>query len=100
MRPIAINQRALRTAKEELDSARDDLRAALGYIDHPADDFPWRDLMVEGVRSLIEDSEQIATRCRNIAAAVDDSIVDFDELDVMVGQAATVAAKLDRVDPR
>lgn len=100
MRPIAINQRALRNAKEELDSAREDLTAALGEIHHPADDFPWRDLMVEGVRSLIEDSEQIATRCRNIAAAIDDSVVDFDELDIMVGQAAQVAAKLEQVDPR
>ena len=100
MRPIAINQRALRTAKEGPDSAREELQPALGDVHHPADDFPWRDLVVEGVRSLIEDSGQIATRCRTIAAAIDDSIVDFDELEVMVGQAATVAAKLDQVDPR
>ncbi len=100
MRPIAINQQALRTAREELDSAREALRSALGDVQHPADDFPWRDLMVEGVRSLIEDSEQVAERCRNVAGAIDDSILDFDELDVMVGQAATVAAKLDQVDPR
>jgi len=100
MRPIAINQRALRTAKEELDSAREDLRSALGDLDHPADDFPWRDLMVEGVRSLVRDAEGIATKCRNISAAIDDSIIDFDELDVMVGEAAQVALKLDQVDPR
>ena len=56
MRPIAINQRALRGAKAELDSAREDLKSALGDVDHPADDFPWRDLMVEGVRSLLEDA--------------------------------------------
>ena len=99
MRPIAINQRALRSAKEELDTAGEDLRSALGDIDHPADDFPWRDLMVEGVRSLIEDSEQIATRCRAIAGAIDDSIFDFDELDVMVGEAAQVAVRLDQVKP-
>ncbi|RYB94402.1 hypothetical protein EUA93_08625 [Nocardioides oleivorans] len=99
MRPIAINQRALRSAKEELDSAREDLRAALGEIDHPADDFPWRDLVVEGVRSLVEDAEQVAKRCRTIATAIDDSVLDFDELDVMVGQAATFAAKLDEVKP-
>ena len=100
MRSIAINQRALRGAKEELDAAREDLRSALGDIDHPADDFPWRDLMVEGVRGLVADAEAITTRCRTISAAIDDSIVDFDELDIMVGQAATVAAKLDQVDPR
>ena len=100
MRPIAINQRALRTAKDELDTAREALQSALGDVQHPADDFPWRDLVVEGVRSLIEDSEQIARRCRTIAGAIDDSIIDFDELDVMVGQAATVAARLDEVDPR
>ena len=99
MRPIAINQRALRSAKEELDSAREALRSALGDIDHPADDFPWRDLMVEGVRSLVDDSEQIAKRCRNIAGAIDDSIIDFDELDLMVGEAAQVALKLDQVKP-
>lgn len=99
MRPIAINQRALRRAEEELDSAREDLRAALGDIDHPADDFPWRDLVVEGVRSLVEDAEQVARRCRTIAGAIDDSIIDFDELDVMVGEAATVAARLDQVQP-
>ena len=99
MRPIAINQRALRGAKEELDSAREDLRSALDDIDHPADDFPWRDLMVEGVRSLVDDAEQVAKKCRTLAAAVDDSIIDFDELDVMVGEAATFAAKLDRVKP-
>ena len=99
MRPIAINQRALRRATEELDSAREDLRAALGDIDHPADDFPWRDLVVEGVRSLVEDAEQVARRCRTIAGAIDDSIIDFDELDVMVGEAATVAARLDQVQP-
>ena len=99
MRPIAINQRALRGAKEELDSAREDLRSALGDVDHPADDFPWRDLMVEGVRSLVDDAEQVAKKCRTLAAAVDDSIIDFDELDSMVGQAATFAAKLDRVKP-
>jgi hypothetical protein len=98
MRPIAINQRALRGAKTELDSAREDLRSALGDVDHPADDFPWRDLMVEGVRSLVEDAEQVATRCRNIAQAIDDSIIDFDELDVMVGEAAAVATKLDQVN--
>ena len=91
MRPIAINQRALRGAKGELDSAREDLRSALGDIDHPADDFPWRDLVVEGVRSLVDDAEQIATRCRTIAQAIDDSLVDFDELDSMVEQAAHVA---------
>ena len=100
MRPIAINQRALRGAKAELDSAREDLRSALGDIDHPVDDFPWRDLVVEGVRSLVDDAEQIAQRCRNIAQAIDDSIIDFDELDLMVGEAAQVALKLDQVDPR
>lgn len=99
MRPIAINQRALRGAKEELDSAREDLRSALGDIDHPADDFPWRDLMVEGVRSLVDDAGQIAERCATIASAIDDSIIDFDELDLMVGEAATFAAKLDQVTP-
>ena len=99
MRPIAINQRALRAAKEELDSAREDLRSALGDIDHPADDFPWRDLLVEGVRSLVADAEQVATSCHSLAAAVDDSIIDFDELDLMVGEAATLAAGLDRVTP-
>jgi hypothetical protein len=99
MRPIAINQRALRGAKEELDSAREDLRAALGDIDHPADDFPWRDLMVEGVRSLVDDAEQVAQRCRSIASAIDDSVVDFDELDLMVGEAARAAARLDQVTP-
>lgn len=99
MRPIAINQRALRNAKQELDAAREELRSAVREIDHPADDFPWRDLMVEGVRSLLEDSEQIAKRCRNVAGAIDDSIVDFDELDLMVGEAAKVALKLDQVQP-
>lgn len=99
MRPIAINQRALRRAKEELDSAREDLRAALGDIDHPADDFPWRDLLVEGVRHLVDDAEQVARRCRSIAGAIDDSVIDFDELDVMVGEAAMVAARLDQVQP-
>ena len=62
MRPIAINQRALRTAKEGLDSTREELQPALGDVHHPADDFPLRDLVVEGVRSLIEDAGQIATR--------------------------------------
>ena len=100
MRPIAINQRALRSAKEELDSAREDLRSALGDVDHPSDDFPWRDLVVEGVCSLMGDAEQISRKCRTIAAAIDDSIIDFDELDVMVGRAAQVAAQLDQVDPR
>ena len=99
MRPIAINQRALRGAKEELDSAREDLRSALGDVHHPADDFPWRDLMVEGVRSLVDDAEQVAKKCRTLAGAVDDSIIDFDELDSMVGQAATFAAELDQVKP-
>jgi hypothetical protein len=99
MRPIAINQRALRGAQAELDSAREDLRSALADVDHPADDFPWRDLMVEGVRSLVEDAEQIATRCRNIAQAIDDSVIDFDELDSMVEQAAVVALQLGQVRP-
>lgn len=99
MRPIAINQRALRGAREELDSAREDLRAALGDVEHPADDFPWRDLLVEGVRSLVEDAEQVARRCRTIAGAIDDSVLDFDELDLMVGEAAQVAARLEQVKP-
>ena len=100
MRPIAINQRALRTAKEELDSAREDLRSALGDVDHPADDFPWRDLVVEGVRSLVHDAEAITRKCRAVSASIDDSIIDLDELDLMVGEAARVALELDRVDPR
>lgn len=99
MRPIAINQRALRGAQEELDTAREALRSALGDIDHPADDFPWRDLVVEGVRSLVDDAEQVARRCRSIASAIDDSVLDFDELDLMVGEAATVAARLAEVKP-
>ena len=99
MRPIAINQRALRGAKAELDSAREDLRSALGDVDHPADDFPWRDLVVEGVRSLVQDAEQVATRCHNISQAIDESIIDFDELDSMVEQAAHVALRLDQVRP-
>ncbi|MBS2936231.1 hypothetical protein KDN32_00565 [Nocardioides sp. J2M5] len=97
MRPIAINQRALRAAQEELSSAREDLRAALGDVHHPADDFPQRDLLVEGVRSLVDDAEQVARKCRTLASAIDDSVLDFDELDVMVGQAATFAAQLDEV---
>ncbi|QSR33042.1 hypothetical protein CFI00_21555 [Nocardioides sp. S5] len=96
---IAISQRALRGAREELDSAREDLRAALRDVDHPADDFPWRDLLVEGVRSLVEDAEQVARRCRTIAGAIDDSVLDFDELDLMVGEAAQVAARLEQVKP-
>jgi hypothetical protein len=100
MRPIAINQRALRTAKEELDSAREQLTASLGDIDHPTDDFPWRDLVVEGVRSLVHDAGVVTTKCRTVAAAIDDSIIDFDELDLMVGEAAQVALELERVDPR
>lgn len=100
MRPIAINQRALRTAKEDLDTAREALRSALGDVDHPADDFPWRDLVVEGVRTLVDDAQEITQKCRNVASAIDDSIIDFDELDLMVGQAAQVAAKLDEVNPR
>lgn len=99
MRPIAINQRALRGAKSELESAREDLRSALGDIDHPSDEFPWRDLVVEGVRSLVDDAEQIATRCRTVAQAIDDSLVDFDELDSMVEQSAQAAVRLDRVGP-
>jgi hypothetical protein len=99
MRPIAINQRALRGAREELDTAREALRSALGDVDHPADDFPWRDLVVEGVRSLVDDAEQVARRCRSIASAIDDSVLDFDELDLMVGEAATVAARLAEVKP-
>ena len=99
MRPIAINQRALRAAKDELDSAHEELRSALGDIHHPADDFPWRDLLVEGVRSLVSDVEQVATRCHSLAAAVDDSVIDFDQLDLMVGEAAAAAARLDRVTP-
>ena len=55
--------------------------------------------MVEGVRSLVDDAEQVARKCRTLAAAVDDSIIDFDELDLMVGEAATFAAKLDQVKP-
>lgn len=98
-RPIAINQRALRGAKAELDSAREDLKAALGDIDHPSDDFPWRDLMVEGVRSLVEDADQVVTRCRNIAQAIDESIIDFDELDSLVEQSALMAIRLDEVRP-
>jgi hypothetical protein len=99
MRPIAINQRALRGAKAELDSAREDLTSALGDVDHPADDFPWRDLVVEGVRSLLQDAEQVARKCRTIASAIDDSVLDFDELDSMVEQAAHVALQLDQVRP-
>ena len=99
MRPIAINQRALRGAREELDSAREAVRSALGDIDHPADDFPWRDLLVEGVRRLVDDAEEVARKCRRVAAAIDDSIIDFDELDLMVGEAATAAARLDQVRP-
>jgi hypothetical protein len=99
MRPIAINQRALRSAKADLDTAREELRSALGDIDHPADDFPWRDLVVEGVRSLLQDAEQVARTCRTIASAIDDSVLDFDELDSMVEQAAHVALQLDQVRP-
>ena len=99
MRPIAINQRALRSAKADLDTAREELRSALGDIDHPADDFPWRDLVVEGVRSLLQDAEQVARKCRTIASAIDDSVLDFDELDSMVEQAAHVALQLDQVRP-
>jgi hypothetical protein len=51
------------------------------------------------VRSLVDDAEQVAKKCRNVAAAIDDSIIDFDELDLMVGEAATVAARLDEVQP-
>jgi hypothetical protein len=99
MRPIAINQRALRSAKADLDTAREELRSALGDMDHPADDFPWRDLVVEGVRSLLQDAEQVARKCRTIASAIDDSVLDFDELDSMVEQAAHVALQLDQVRP-
>jgi hypothetical protein len=99
MRPITIDQRALRGAQQELDSAREGLTRALDAVDHPADDFPWRDLLVEGVRSLVEEAEQVAGRCRRISSAVDESVRDFDELDLMVGEAATAAARLAEVKP-
>jgi hypothetical protein len=51
------------------------------------------------VCSLVEDAEQVARRCRTVATAIDDSVVDFDELDLMVGEAARVAARLDEVKP-
>ena len=35
----------------------------------------------------------------SIAGAIDDSVLDFDELDLMVGEAATVAARLAEVQP-
>lgn len=99
MRPIAINQGALRGARAELESACADLRAALEEVDHPREEFPWRDLLVAGVRGLVDDAGQVARRCGSIAGAIDDSVLDFDQLDVMVGRAAEVAARLDRVAP-
>jgi hypothetical protein len=52
------------------------------------------------VRSLVQDAEVVTRKCRAVSAAIDDSIIDFDELDLMVGEAARVALQLDRVDPR
>jgi hypothetical protein len=55
--------------------------------------------VVEGVRSRLQDAEQGARKCRTIASAIDDSVLDFDELDSMVEQAAHVALQLDQVRP-
>ena len=99
MRPIVIDQRALRGAREELDSAREEVRCALRDVGHPDDPFPQRALLVEGVRALVADAEEVARRCRHVAAAVDDSLVDFDELDLMVGEAARAALRLGQVRP-
>ena len=55
--------------------------------------------MVEGVRSLVEDADQVARRCRNVAQAIDDSVIDFDELDSMIEQSAHLALQLDQVKP-
>lgn len=97
MREIYIDRGELRRTRNALDSAREELKGALGDLDHPGDDFPQRDLMIEGVRSLVEDAEEIAHRCRNIATAIEDSMSDFELLDVGVGQAAHVAMQLDQV---
>lgn len=96
MRPIAIDQQALRGVQRDLESARDEIRAAIGDVRHPADDFPQRDLLVEGVRELLDDAFTVVRACSGLASGIDDSVLDFDELD---GFIATAAA-LDRVDPR
>lgn len=96
MRPIAIHQTALRAAQRELEQARDDLTSAVAAVQHPADDFPKRDLLVEGVRTLLEGATTVARQCRGLASGLDDSIVDFDDLDGFIATAAAI----DKVEPR
>lgn len=96
MRPIAIDQQALRGVQRDLESARDEISAAIDDVRHPAGDFPQRDLLVEGVRELLDDALTVVRACSRLSNGIDDSVLDFDGLDGFIATAAAV----DRVDPR
>lgn len=93
MRHMSVNVNALRGTKRDLDSARDDILKALSDVHHPEDDFPFRDLMVRGVRALGDDAELAAKRCRRIRDGIQDALDDMEELDRHLHDAATRTAR-------
>ena len=90
MRPIVIQGRRLQAVQQDLESAAEDITSAVERVDAPTADYPWHRLVEEGVRVLLEDSRLMARKCRNVAAAVQDSKREFDELDGHVAVAAQV----------
>lgn len=92
MRPIVVQRRMLQTSQQDLESAAEDITTAVGRVEAPAEDYPWHLLVDEGVRVLLEEARSTARRCRRVAASIQDSVVDFDELDGYIALTAEVDA--------
>lgn len=95
MRPIVIQRHRLRSVQQDLESAATDIAAAAERVEAPAADYPWHLLVEEGVRLLLDDARLMAKKCTRVAAAVHDSMTDFDDLDGYVA----MTAQLDQVSP-
>jgi len=96
MRPIVIQRRRLQSTQQDLESAAEDIVAAVERVQAPTADYPWHRLVEEGVRVLLDDTRLTVKKCRHVAASVHDSITDFDELDGYVA----LAAQVDQVSPQ
>lgn len=88
MRPLALEPRLIRGILRDLESAADELATAADRVGAPQHGYPWHGLVERGVAVLLRDAAELVVASRRLTGRAEDSLRDFEELDVHVAESA------------
>lgn len=89
MRPLALEPRLIRHIVRDMESAHEELAAAAARVEAPQHAYPWHGLVERGVAALLRDADELVEACRRLTGRLEDSLVDFEEVDGHIGDAAS-----------